>query len=250
MAWALAGAALCLAASGAMAAEAKEKPALYTYDASWCIPRAQFGDMEQAFAAAEKVASQALAAGTLHSYGADTRLVHTRSGDTHDFWWTGTSLAAVLNVLDQMHKSGAASNPATAAATCHEDIVLVGHHYNWRSGTVKDGYLHGAFYQLKEDAPDDAIDTLSTTFVQPLMDKLVADGTLQGWEIDEEAIHTQKPGGFWLFYVSSTAEGLDKVNAALGAAIKGNPLAAPAFGSMIDFSAHRDGLYRTTATFK
>jgi hypothetical protein len=32
--------------------------------------------------------------------------------------------------------------------------------------------------------------------------------------------------------------------------MKSNPLRGPAFNSMVDFSAHRDELARTTATYK
>jgi hypothetical protein len=53
-----------------------------------------------------------------------------------------------------------------------------------------------------------------------------------------------------LVYIASSAEGLDKVNAAIRDAVKTNALLAPAFGSMVDFSAHRDDLARTNATYK
>ena len=43
---------------------------------------------------------------------------------------------------------------------------------------------------------------------------------------------------------------LDKVNAALRERMKSNPLGGPAFSSMVDFSAHRDYLARTNATYK
>jgi len=49
---------------------------------------------------------------------------------------------------------------------------------------------------------------------------------------------------------AANAEGLDKVNAALQAVMKGNPLGGPAIESMVDFSAHRDELARTNATYK
>jgi hypothetical protein len=43
---------------------------------------------------------------------------------------------------------------------------------------------------------------------------------------------------------------LDKVNAALGQALKGNTFAGPAFGSMTEGADHRDYLSRSTVTYK
>jgi hypothetical protein len=43
---------------------------------------------------------------------------------------------------------------------------------------------------------------------------------------------------------------LDKANTALGAAMKANPMAGPAFGSMVDFTVHRDYLTHTNAVYK
>jgi hypothetical protein len=94
------------------------------------------------------------------------------------------------------------------------------------------------------------VETLSKGFIVPLLEKLLADGTIQEYEVDVEAIHTQAPGTFWVLYISPTAEGLDKVTAALGDALKSHPLAGPALNSMADFAPHRDELLRTNATYK
>jgi hypothetical protein len=47
----------------------------------------------------------------------------------------------------------------------------------------------------------------------PLLEKQLADGTIHEYEIDTEAIHTEPPGTFWIFYLTANAEGLDKVSA-------------------------------------
>jgi hypothetical protein len=53
-----------------------------------------------------------------------------------------------------------------------------------------------------------------------------------------------------VYYVTPTAEGLDKVNAAVRAAVKADALLGPSFDSMVDFVPHRDSLDRTDVTFK
>ncbi|HUK26681.1 MAG TPA: hypothetical protein VLV49_19040 [Terriglobales bacterium] len=244
--------AMCIATVPAQAqmSEVKEKPAMYSYVAFWAIPRPQWADEQKLVASETQMLEKALAAGTLIGYGSDQTLIHSADGSTHDTWFSAMSEAALLNFLDGVYKSGIPTSPVDAAATKHWDNLVVSHYYNWHSGSVKGGYTHVSAYQLKPDAPDDAIDTLSKTFVVPLLEKLLADGTIAEYEVDTEAIHTDSPGGFWIVYLSPTAEGLDKVNAALQDGLKANPLASPAFGSMVDFKDHRDYLNRTDAVYK
>jgi hypothetical protein len=103
---------------------------------------------------------------------------------------------------------------------------------------------------LKPSAPDEAVETLSKGTIVPLLEKMLADGTIHEYEIDTEAIHTEAPGTFWIFYLAANAEGLDKVNAAVRESFKSNPLGGPAWESMVDFTEHRDYLARTSATYK
>ena len=241
---------ICAMPAAAQMTEAKEKPPLYSYVANWVIPRAQWGEMEKSNAADEPILQKALANGTIVGYGDDETLVHRADGSTHDSWWSSTSLAGVLNVLDQFYKSGTATSPVLAGSTKHWDSIWVSRYYNWHSGSFKGAYTMFSAYQLKKDAPDDAVETLSKNLVAPLLEKMVADGTLHEYEIDTQAIHTDAPGMFAIVYIASSAEGLDKVNAAIRAALKAQPLAGPAFGSMTNSSAHRDDLARTNATYK
>jgi len=232
----------------AQAMEVKEKPRMYTYFANWQIPRARWGDMEKAAAADQKVLDQAIAGGTLVAYGDDSTLVHQPEGPTHDNWWQAMSMAGVLDVLESLSKS--ASPPVLASATKHSDAIYVSKFYNWHAGAYKGAYTHTAYYKLKADAPQDAVESVSKGFIVPLMEKLLAAGTIVEYEVDEEAIHTESPDGFWVDYISPTSAGLDKANAAVGEALKADPFAGPALGSMVDFSQHRDYLLRSNVTYK
>ena len=91
---------------------------------------------------------------------------------------------------------------------------------------------------------------LSRNLVVPLLEKMLADGTIREYEIDTEAIHTDAPGTFWIVYVATAPEGLDTVNAAIVDTLKAQPLSGPAFGSMTDFSAHRDELVEGSGVYK
>jgi hypothetical protein len=158
------------------------------------------------------------------------------------------SMAAVLDVLDSLGKGP--PDPLLQTATKHWDGIYVSHFYNWKSGTYKDAYSHTAYYKLKDSAPDDEVETVSKNFVVPLMEKLLADGSIIEYEVDEEAIHTESPAGFWIDYITPNSAGLDKVSAALGEALKGNTFAGPAFGAVTEGADHRDYLSRSNVTYK
>ena len=230
--------------------EPKEKPPMYSYVAFWGIPRAQWADMDKANAADQKVLDKALADGAIVGYGNDLNLVHTADGSTHDDWWSAMSMAAVLNVLDKFYKSGTPTSPVLASATKHSDGIFVSHYYNWRPGSYKGAYTRVAYYKLKPDVPEHAIESISKHLIVPILEKLLADGSLIEYEIDTEAIHTEAPGAFWVDVISTTGEGLDKLNAALRDAAKANPMGGTALDSMVDLSAHRDFLSSSTVTYK
>ncbi|MGO9802089.1 MAG: hypothetical protein ACLPTM_05780 [Steroidobacteraceae bacterium] len=241
---------LATTTAGAQMPEVKEKPRMYTYVSNWTIPRAKWGEMEKDNAANTKMLDHDLASGAIVGYGDDTNLVHTSDGSTHDSWWSAMSMAALINVLEEFYKTGSSVAPVLTTATKHWDGVYVSRFYNWHGGSYKDTYTHVSSYKLKADAPNDAVEVLSKNLVVPLLEKLLADGTLVEYEIDEEAIHTESPDMFWIEYIAANSAGLDKVNAALREALKAAPLAGPAFGSMVDFAPHRDYLSRTNATYK
>jgi len=243
---------MCVAALpvGAQTPEVKEKPPLYTYLGSFAFPRAKWAEIDKQNASEQKIFDQALASGRLVGYGTDTELVHSADGMTHDSFWSSLSLAGVLGVLDELEKGGSTSGALFASATKHEDSLLVSRYYNWKPGSVKGGYSHVAGYTLKDSAPDNALDVLSKTFGVPLFEKLLAEGTVIEYEIDEEQIHTLSPGRFWVVYLCKTAADLDKVDAALGGAFGASPFIGPAIDHMVKNDDHRDYLSRTNAVYK
>jgi hypothetical protein len=244
-------AALCATSALAQSdSDSKQKAPMYSYVGNWAVPRAQWGEMEKNNLADEKILSKALAAGTIVGYGNDVTLVHTEDGVTHDDWWSANSLAGIINILEQFYSSGGSTAPVLSAATKHYDNIYVSRHYNWHPGTYKNVYTHAGQYKLKKDAATDAVNTLSKTILVPFFEKLLSDGAIHEYEIDTQAIHTESPDMFYIVYIAANAEGLDKVDAALTEALKGNPLIGPTFGSMTESSGHRDQLARTTATYK
>lgn len=228
----------------------KEKPPMYWYVANWQLPRTQWSAVEKSNTDDTKILDKAVADGLITEYGFDESLVHTSEGATHDQWWGGTSVAAIFNMLDQFYKAGTPTSPVFESATKHWDEVWVSRYYDSHPGSYKDAYTFVATYRLKATAPDDALDSLSKNLVGPLLEKLLADGSIFEWEVDTQEMHTDAPGEFLIIYVAQRPDAMDKVNAAIAELGKSDPMGGPAFDSMVDFSAHRDELFRSTAVFK
>ena len=246
----LAALAIQVGTAQAQSTETREKDPMYTYVALWAIPRAKWADFEQPSAANQKVLDQGISDGSLIAYGADASEVHQADGYTHDSWWSSHSMAGVLKTLEAFANVPSTTSGVLTSATKHSDVIFVSHHYNWHSGSYKAAYTHGSSYKLKPTAPDDAVDILSKNVFEPVLEKLLADGAIVEYEVDEEAIHSEDPNTFWVFYITPNAEGIDKVNAAIRGAVKVNPLVGPSLDSMVDWTPHRDSLDITSVTFK
>lgn len=232
----------------AQSLEVKDKPAMYSYVANWQLPRAKWAEFEKSGASSNKVLNQALGSGALVAYGVDKVEVHSPEGATHDSFWSAMSMAGVLDTLDSL--AVGPPDPVFQSATKHWDGIYVSHFYNWKPGTYKGAYTHTSYYKLKAAAPDDAVETMSKNFIVPLMEKLLADGSIIEYEIDKEAIHTESPAGFWVDYITPNSAGLDKVNAALGQAIKTSTFAGQAFDAMVESGDHRDFVSHSNVTYK
>lgn len=250
--------ALCAIALGTMWAvpasaqtePVKPKPPMYGYIANWQIPRAHWAEMNSSEANVDPILTKAMADGTIVAYGTDQNLVHTPDGWTQDDWFSSMSMGDLMKVLTQFY---AESNPPQVlqTATKHWDLLLVTRYYNWKPGTsYKNGYVSVSTFRLKANAPDDAFKVISGEIVAPLLEQLLADGTILEYEIDTEYIHTNAPGLFSIVTVVQDPANLDKVDAAIQADIKAHPITGVTFDSLVKESSSRDELTLGNGTFK
>jgi hypothetical protein len=240
---------LCALSAGAQTQEIKAKPPMYTYVANWQVPRAQWGDVDKTIAPVNDVLQKALDEGAIVGYGKDLTLVHQLDNETHDVWWSSMSLAGIVKTLDRVRGAADPSSPALNDSK-HWDDIFVSHFYNWKPGAFKNAYTHVGVYQLREDAPDNGLDDISQHLLAPLLEKLLADGTILEYEIDTMAIHTTSPGLVFVIYLTPTPEGLDTVQAAIQSTAKDHPLGIQAFGSETVDAAHRDDLLKSDGIYK
>ena len=229
--------------------EVKAKAPMYSYIANWEVSRDKFKDMEGQLGTNNGLMAKHLADGSLIGFGNDITLVHREGESTHDTWWSSMSWGGLMKVLEDVKATGTSNAPVFAASK-HNDRIYAARYYNWRAGSFTNGYTRVAIYKFKPGAPDDAVDQVAKSFAVPMFEKLLADGAIYEYEIDQEAVHSGDPATFMIVYIGNGPEGLDKGSAALAEFSKTSPFALAAFSSWVDAPAHRDGLYLTTASYK
>ena len=222
-----------------------EKPPLYTYVSEWSVPRAMWADYVKNDAPDIDAMKKAVADGTLVSFGSYVVLNHQEGQPTHGSWFSASSMANLLKFLEALRTAPTATAAPLAAAK-HWDYILQSRNYNAHSGSFTNGYLRVGNWRPKAGASDPDGKILKATMVA-MLEKLLSDGALHVYQIDEENVHSADPGGFFIALVANGPEGIDKFNAALEEAEKSNPAGWAGFGSTIDPAGHRDFLARVTA---
>jgi len=222
----------------------KEKPPVYIYVAEWAVPRADWPAYEKADLGYKQAMEKLMADGTIVSYGFFKVIVHEEGAPTHGAWWTANSIAnsmKTLSVLTSLTGPTFDAQSKIFAESKHWDVLLVSRIYGTHSGSFENAFLRVGTYKSKPNEGE-AADKAMKAYIVPLLEKLLADGTLLSYSIDREAVHTGDPALFNIAIIAKDAESLDKFHAALDANGKANPTGGPAFGAATEGSAHRDVL--------
>src|SRR5215472_18109588 len=214
----------CLLALAAMAAGVplraqgsdEGKPAVYTYIAQWAVPRAQWADMVKLDEQERPLMEKMVADGSIIGYGTFTSLIHQEGEPTHGSWFSASSEGKLMKALEQIYALGLTTTPVEGNSK-HWDLILHSNSYNGRSGHYEGAYLSGSQWQVKPGEGRAFSELINSTIV-PVLDKLVADGSLVSYSVGSEDYHTQKPGEVSLVYTAADASGLDKVDSAMDAA--------------------------------
>jgi hypothetical protein len=145
-----------------------------------------------------------------------------------------------MKVLEGLRSAPGATAPVLAASK-HWDYILSSREHNGHAGTFTNGYLRVARWPAKAGGSDPEGKIQRATMVG-ILEKLLSDGAIHSYTIDEEVVHSEDPGTTFVVFVSNGAEGLDKFNAAIEETRKSNPVALAAYGTLIDAHGHRDVL--------
>ena len=239
--------ALCFLAGSVAWAQSSsaDKPPLYTYVSTWAVPRAQWADYQKVESSDDADMSKAVADGTLVAFGSYSVLNHQEGEATHGSWFSATSMANLMKVLEGLRSAPDATGPVFSASR-HWDYILMSRDYNAHSGTFKNGYLRVGQWSYKAGADDPGGKIIRATLV-PVLEKLLSEGALHAYQIDEETVHSSDPNSFNVAVVANGADGIDKFDAAIHDLEENNPVAEAALGSLLDSHGHRDFLAHVDA---
>ena len=192
-----------------------DAPRPYTFVAQWDVPRAQWGNWVSDFDKNTRPVLEKLAAdGTLISWGAYEAVVHTPEGMTHGVWWGSLTYAGIEKARQELVKSSAAS-ASLAAATGHRDYLLRSQAGMAKPGTGSATMLVSTFV-VKPDQRQQWRQ-LFDKYNKATYDDLVAKGTILGYSMHAEDVHTDNPGVRFVVLVAPSAEGMDQARAATDA---------------------------------
>jgi len=239
--------------------QAQDQPVLYTRVAQWQIARQHWDAYEKDFKKnSQPVLEKLVADGVITEFGSDRTTIHTADSFSHSTWWSARSQAAVEQALEALVATEAKLSPEERkkqdtdfAGTKHADLLLRSAFYKSRATKADRGY--GLFHAVKVlPGKGQEWRALWDKYTKPIFEKLYADGTVTGYGIDVEQIHTTDPGMRFEWHIVPNAEGLDKVNAAFEAARqKSSPeerrAISRSFAEVTESGAHRDSMTQIIA---
>lgn len=235
---------LGLATAASLHAQASgAKPPVYTYVAQWDVPRAQWPDMVKADEQDKPLLDKLVADGTLIGYGAYSNIIHQEGEPTHGTWFTATSEGKLLKALEAIYAQPGLVNAPVQAASKHWDQILTGDVYGSKAGTATGGYLTWSRWQIKPGAMRGYNELSKKVFV-PVLEKLLADGSITSYGELSEDYHSQGLGVVYEYFTVPDAASLDKANKALEEVFESTPALGNAIQNLAEHDGHRDFLTR------
>jgi hypothetical protein len=221
-----------------------QTPTYFTYVSEWQVPRAQWAAFETERAKMDSGLQSLVADGTIIAWGNDDITVHTEDGYTQEDWFTAASRANILKALDMLRPMS--TGGAFTTVTKHRDFFMRTLVHNGKTSTGATGYLRVAEWQAKPHQGE-ALAASVKRYLIPLLDSEVADGTVLMYNFDEEDLHTDPIGAYFLAVLYPSGAAYDKARAELSAMEKANPASEEEIDNLTIDEAHRDGLAKVTS---
>jgi hypothetical protein len=235
---------------GSVAQAQQQEPTYYTFVAEWAIERSQWGEFVNFFERSSRpVLERMMADGTIVGWGAFESVVHVPGETTHGIWWVSRTIAGIERTRAELVRQDPA--PAMLSAKLHRDYFLSSQLHQAKAGNVAGGYLSVASFFI-QPGKGGQWRQLWDKYDKPVLEELLANGTLLFYGIDTEDVHTTDPGLRFVVTVSPSAEAEDKVAAAFAAAnSKRSPAEQQAiraaFADVLQPGTHRDFFARILA---
>jgi hypothetical protein len=219
------------------------KPPIYIYVSTWSVPRAQWPEMTKLDDMDKPVLDKLVADGTLIGYGSYTNIIHQEGEPTHGSWFTATSEGNLLKGLEAIYANPGSTSAPVEGASKHWDQILTGEDYGSKPGKSTDGYLTWSRWQVKPGQMHAYVELNKKVFV-PILEKLLAEGSITSYGELHEDYHQDKLGLVFDYLTVPDAASMDKVNKAFDDAMAASPALLDAFRSLTEPEGHRDFLTR------
>jgi len=163
--------------------------------------------------------------GAVLAWGLDTTVIHREEGSNFLFWFVTADYAGMDTVfaeLEKMEESIPAEDQAKFMDSVdfkkHHDHILKAIHVNV-SPTEPEGPVYTNYSSLKvKPGKSREYTEYYKKYTVPVLDPLVADGTLIGYGLDREDFHTEEPEWRFIWIATPNLAAFDKTDAAFAAA--------------------------------
>jgi hypothetical protein len=197
-----------------LAAQDKDQT-IYTYVALWRVPRAKTAAYQSFFEKTDQpILDRLVADGSLREWGRTTTLLHSVDGMTDGVWFCATSFTGIQKVLAELAKVD--STPLNDLVEKHQDEFLESMIFRTGNSKATSGFLEESVYYVKPGKAEEWF-SLWKKWMQPIYEKLLADGTIVGYGVDRESYHTTTPAYRSMWVIAEWAEAVDRATAAFEA---------------------------------
>ncbi len=163
-------------------------------------PTRAMGRVRQGRSRLRRQLKKLMDSGAIVGYGSFVRSAHQEGEPTHGSWLTSTSLANLMHAEESF--KGMVDAPVYANSK-HWDDIYESRDYNVHSGTFTNAYLRVGVFKYRESGAQANEVTRAT--LGKTLDGLVADGSLHGYTIQHEYIHTMDVNTFLIVIFPATA---------------------------------------------
>lgn len=198
--------------------------------------------------------------GAVLAWGLDTTVIHREGGSNFLFWFVTADYAGMDTTFAELEKLEASIPPEDMAKFMdsvdlkkHHDHILRAIHLNV-SPTPPTGRVYTNYSSVRvKPGQGSAYLELYKKYTAPVLDGLVADGTIYGYGLDREDFHTEAPQWRFIWIVVPNLAAFDKVDAAFETAREALSRAERSimenqFREKTEPGEHRDYFFRSVLT--
>ena len=234
---------------------AQESETVYFRVSSWDVKRTHWATFVERFEKnTQPTLERLFEEGVITEWGISSNSVHSKDGYTHSIWWVGKNLASLARVFDEANEGVSPEERRKRSAELagaihkHEDLIGRSLIYKTRPTQTDEGYFFVTRHKILPGRGS-AWRKNWEQYAQPTYDKLLENGTIYGYGIDRQRIHTDDPRYRSVWYSVPNLEAEGKVRAAFREAMQSRSEAErealfAAWASFADRSKHRDSMHR------